>query len=244
MLPAAGAAPRRGRLCRRAVRGGAGARRDADRGPVPAQLYRRQPRRRRSRSRPARRPVAVHLDAAPGHPRRSRAPPCPARHTDLRPQAQPGRRARRGSSATTRPITGCSTTTCDRLHREFGAVWHINCHSMPSHGNAGKGAKASTAISCSATATARPARRNSPISSPDFCAASATTFASTRATRASRSCAARGARRENRHSLQIEVDRSLYMDQKTLEKLPGFDRLQSRSRPPDRSRRRYVQARL
>jgi N-formylglutamate amidohydrolase len=31
---------------------------------------------------------------------------------------------------------------------------------------------------------------------------------------------------ERRHSLQIEVDRALYMDQKTLEKLPGFDRLQ------------------
>jgi len=30
-----------------------------------------------------------------------------------------------------------------------------------------------------------------------------------------------------RHSLQIEVDRALYMDQKTLEKLPGFARLQS-----------------
>jgi N-formylglutamate deformylase len=32
---------------------------------------------------------------------------------------------------------------------------------------------------------------------------------------------------ENRHSLQIEVDRSLYMDQKTLEKLPGFDKLRT-----------------
>ena len=30
----------------------------------------------------------------------------------------------------------------------------------------------------------------------------------------------------HRHSLQIEVDRALYMDQKTLEKSPGFDRLQ------------------
>ena len=30
-----------------------------------------------------------------------------------------------------------------------------------------------------------------------------------------------------RHSLQIEVDRALYMDQKTLEKSPGFDRLQA-----------------
>jgi N-formylglutamate deformylase len=30
-----------------------------------------------------------------------------------------------------------------------------------------------------------------------------------------------------RHSLQIEVDRALYMDQKTLEKNSGFDRLQA-----------------
>src|SRR5437763_9276212 len=32
---------------------------------------------------------------------------------------------------------------------------------------------------------------------------------------------------ERRHSLQIEVDRALYMDQKTLEKLPGFGRLRA-----------------
>src|SRR5579864_4660798 len=25
--------------------------------------------------------------------------------------------------------------SCDRLHREFGAVWHVNCHSMPSYGD-------------------------------------------------------------------------------------------------------------
>jgi N-formylglutamate deformylase len=31
----------------------------------------------------------------------------------------------------------------------------------------------------------------------------------------------------NRHSLQIEVDRALYMNQKTLEKTPGFGRLQA-----------------
>ena len=31
----------------------------------------------------------------------------------------------------------------------------------------------------------------------------------------------------HRHSLQIEVDRGLYMDQKTLEKTPGFDRLRA-----------------
>jgi N-formylglutamate deformylase len=31
-----------------------------------------------------------------------------------------------------------------------------------------------------------------------------------------------GRPRENRHSLQIEVDRALYMDQKTIEKSEGF----------------------
>src|SRR5260370_19482008 len=31
---------------------------------------------------------------------------------------------------------------------------------------------------------------------------------------------------ENRHSLQIEGDRSLYVNQKTLEKLPAFEALQ------------------
>ena len=31
--------------------------------------------------------------------------------------------------------------TCDRSHREFGAVWHVNCHSMPSHGNRRDGQK-------------------------------------------------------------------------------------------------------
>src|SRR5207248_7935432 len=27
--------------------------------------------------------------------------------------------------------------TCDRLHAAFGALWHINCHSMPSNGGRG-----------------------------------------------------------------------------------------------------------
>ena len=31
---------------------------------------------------------------------------------------------------------------------------------------------------------------------------------------------------ENRHSLQIEVNRKLYMDEETYEKSPGFDALQ------------------
>jgi len=36
-----------------------------------------------------------------------------------------------------------------------------------------------------------------------------------------------GRPREGRHSLQIEVDRALYMDQKTLEKTRGFGQLEA-----------------
>ena len=32
---------------------------------------------------------------------------------------------------------------------------------------------------------------------------------------------------ERRHSLQIEIDRALYMDQRTLEKNAGFDQVQA-----------------
>ena len=32
---------------------------------------------------------------------------------------------------------------------------------------------------------------------------------------------------ERRHSLQIEVDRSLYMDQRALTKSPGFDQVKA-----------------
>jgi N-formylglutamate amidohydrolase len=48
----------------------------------------------------------------------------------------------------------------------------------------------------------------------------------------------------HRHSLQIEVDRALYMDQKTLEKSPGFDRLQSDITELIEAIKRFAEARL
>src|SRR5438874_2248991 len=49
---------------------------------------------------------------------------------------------------------------------------------------------------------------------------------------------------QNRHSLQIEVDRSLYMDQKTLERLPGFDRLSADLGRLVEAIARYIRAQL
>jgi N-formylglutamate deformylase len=117
---------------------------------------------------------------------------------------------------------------CERTHRQYGAVWHVNCHSMPS--------------------PARKLLRRGAEGGADFilgdrdgttCAREFTDFVAE--TLRGRGYTVRineiykgveivrrqGRPQENRHSLQIEVDRSLYMDQKSLEKTRGFARLQS-----------------
>lgn len=114
---------------------------------------------------------------------------------------------------------------CDELHREFGAVWHLNCHSMPSDGR-------------------RPGEKGE---HGDFvlgdrdgttCASEFTDFVAgflrslgyevrvNDGYKGVEIVRRQGRPQERRHSLQIEVDRALYMDQQTLEKLPGFAQLQ------------------
>jgi len=117
--------------------------------------------------------------------------------------------------------------TCERLHREFGAVWHINCHSMPSYGprrEERKGVYADFVLG----------DRDGTTCSPEF-----TDFVAgflrglgydvriNEGYKGVEIVRRQGRPAERRHSLQIEVDRALYMDQKTLEKLPGFDRLRA-----------------
>lgn len=117
--------------------------------------------------------------------------------------------------------------TCERLYRKFGAVWHLNCHSMPSYG---------------------PSREERKGVYADFvlgdrdgttCAGEFTDFVArflrgigydvriNEGYKGVEIVRRQGRPVERRHSLQIEVDRALYMDQKTLEKLPGFERLRA-----------------
>ena len=72
----------------------------------------------------------------------------------------------------------------------------------------------------------------------DACAAWATRSRSTIRTRASRSCAGTATRPSSRHSLQIEVKRTLYMDEVTLEPNDGYARLRA-----DLTRLRLVERR-
>lgn len=116
--------------------------------------------------------------------------------------------------------------SCDHLHRKFGAVWHINCHSMPSrprregrtgeHGDFVLGDRDRT--SCDPEFT-------------DFVAGMLRGLGYdvriNEGYKGVEIVRRHGRPRDGRHSLQIEVDRALYMDQRTLEKLPGFERLQA-----------------
>jgi N-formylglutamate amidohydrolase len=115
--------------------------------------------------------------------------------------------------------------SCDGLHRRFGAVWHINCHSMPSHGNRHQRRKGEHGDFVLGD-------RDGTTCAPEF-----TDFVAhflrglgyevrvNDGYKGVEIVRRQGRPAENRNSLQIEVDRALYMDQKTLEKLPGFDQL-------------------
>jgi N-formylglutamate amidohydrolase len=117
--------------------------------------------------------------------------------------------------------------TCDRLHRKFGAVWHINCHSMPSYGNRRNGVTGEhgdfvlgdrDGTTCEAEFTDFVAR---------FLRGLGYDVRINEGYKGVEIVRRHGRPTDGRHSLQIEVDRSLYMDQKTLEKLAGFDRLKT-----------------
>ena len=113
------------------------------------------------------------------------------------------------------------------LHRAFGAVWHINCHSMPSYGNRSLGRRGEhgdfvlgdrDGTTCEWDFTDFIAR---------FLRRLGYDVRINEGYKGVEIVRRHGRPAANRHSLQIEVDRSLYMDQKTLEKLPGFDQLRA-----------------
>jgi N-formylglutamate amidohydrolase len=115
----------------------------------------------------------------------------------------------------------------DRLHAEFGAVWHINCHSMPSTGNRKLGRKGEHGDFVIGD-------RDGTTCAPEFTDFVARTLRGmgyevhvNDGYKGVELVRRHGRPHERRHSLQIEVDRALYVDQRTLEKLPGFDEIQA-----------------
>jgi N-formylglutamate amidohydrolase len=128
-----------------------------------------------------------------------------------------------------RPYHAALDAICDRLHGKFGVVWHVNCHSMQSTGSAmtsdGPGAaRAAFVLGDRDGTTCEPeltdfVRRvltgrgyevkvNDPYKGVEL-------------------VRRHGRPAANRHSLQIEINRGLYMNEATLEKSAGYDRLKA-----------------
>ena len=116
---------------------------------------------------------------------------------------------------------------CDRLHARFGAVWHINCHSMPSTGNRQLGRKGEHGDFVLGD-------RDGTTCAPEFTDFVARTLRGmgyevhvNDGYKGVELVRRQGRPHERRHSLQIEIDRALYMEQRTLEKHAGFDALRA-----------------
>ena len=110
--------------------------------------------------------------------------------------------------------------TCQRVRREFGVVWHVNCHSMPSQRSGKKGGHCADFVL---------GDRDGTTCAPQFTEFVARVLRSRGYTvrinevyKGVEIVKRQGRPGAHRHSLQIEVDRALYMDQKTLEKTPNF----------------------
>ena len=131
---------------------------------------------------------------------------------------------------------------CRRAHRKFGAVWHVNCHSMPSQRSGKKGGHCADFVL---------GDRDGTTCAPDFTGFVAQVLRERGYTvrinevyKGVEIVKRQGQPAMHRHSLQVEVDRALYMDQKTLEKSPGFDRLQSDITELIEAIKGFAQARL
>jgi N-formylglutamate deformylase len=114
---------------------------------------------------------------------------------------------------------------CEQTHRKFGVVWHINCHSMPSQRIGKKGGQCADFVL---------GDRDGTTCAPEFTdfvarvlRARGYTVRINEIYKGVEIVKRQGRPAARRHSLQIEVDRALYMDQKTLEKTPGFSRMQA-----------------
>jgi N-formylglutamate deformylase len=115
----------------------------------------------------------------------------------------------------------------DRLHGEFGALWHIDCHSMKSVSNAmaseGAGVERADFVlgdrdgtSCDSAFTRFVADR---VAAMGYSVAINDPYKGVEIVRRY------GRPPERRHSLQIEVKRALYMDERTLAPNAGYAKL-------------------
>lgn len=121
-----------------------------------------------------------------------------------------------------RPYHAELKSMLDETHARFGAVWHVNCHSMKS---ANKGARRADFVlgdrdgtSCEGDFTALVAER---LRSFGYAVGLNHPF------KGAELVTRHGLPGQDRHSLQIEVNRGLYMDEARIAKTAGFPALKA-----------------
>jgi N-formylglutamate amidohydrolase len=119
-----------------------------------------------------------------------------------------------------RPYHAALTELLDDGYRIFGAVFHLNCHSMPGNTAADLADMVlgdRDGSTCDAAFTRYAARC---LTDMGYSVAVNNPYKGVELIRR------HGAPRKNRHSLQLEIHRGLYMDEASRRKTPGFSRLQ------------------
>ncbi len=125
-----------------------------------------------------------------------------------------------------RPYHEAVERALDERHTAFGAVWHLNCHSMPAVGDAladDPGRERADIVL---------GDRDGTTCDPSFTTLAADAFAACGYSVARNDpykgvelVRRHGRPAEHRHSLQVELKRTLYMDETTLEPNRGYARL-------------------
>jgi N-formylglutamate amidohydrolase len=143
-----------------------------------------------------------------------------------------------------RPYHAALDAVIDERHRAFGAVWHVNCHSMPAVGDA---------------LADDPGRERADFVLGDrdgtTCEPALTALVANTAVELGYTVAINdpykgvelvrkhGRPYEGRHSLQIELKRTLYMDEESLAPNDGYDKLRRDLMEIAAALARYVVAR-
>jgi N-formylglutamate deformylase len=125
------------------------------------------------------------------------------------------------------PYHAALATELDTLHRAFGAVWHLNCHSMPAVGDANADdpgrVRADFVLGDRDGTTCAPAFTSlvaETVRGMGYTVAVNDPYKGVELVRR------HGRPAERRHSLQIEIKRTLYMDEDSLEPNAGYARLE------------------
>lgn len=136
--------------------------------------------------------------------------------------------ARQRIKACWQPYHDALQALVDDRHRRFGAVWHVNCHSMPGTGTEAMGdfgkRRPDFIVGDRDGTTCDPGFRACVV---DFLESKGYDVRVNEMFRGAEIVRRHGDPATKRQSIQIEMNRMLYMDEQTLAKAPNFDRFRA-----------------